>query len=71
LLPEVFRICFRGVGLQDAVEAAGAFGGELEDPGSPSGRVGTRAPHLPVEVDGTPSSTVDIVGPGFALLAEP
>jgi 2-polyprenyl-6-methoxyphenol hydroxylase-like FAD-dependent oxidoreductase len=46
-------------------------GAELEDPGSPSGRVGTRAPHLPVEVDGMPASTVDLVGPGFTLLAAP
>nr|AXL05778.1 hypothetical protein [uncultured bacterium]AXL05807.1 hypothetical protein [uncultured bacterium] len=51
--------------------AAGANGGALEDPGAPSGRVGTRAPHLPVEVDGSPRSTVDLVGPGFALLAAP
>lgn len=46
-------------------------GPELEDPGSPSGRVGTRAPHLPVEVDGVPASTVDLVGRGFTLLAAP
>jgi 2-polyprenyl-6-methoxyphenol hydroxylase-like FAD-dependent oxidoreductase len=46
-------------------------GDELEDPGAPSGRPGTRAPHLPVEVNGTPVSTVDLVGPGFTLLAAP
>ena len=44
---------------------------ELDDPHQPSGLVGTRAPHLPVEVDGRPASTLDLAGPGFTLLAAP
>jgi 2-polyprenyl-6-methoxyphenol hydroxylase-like FAD-dependent oxidoreductase len=40
----------------------------LDDPGRPSGRVGTRAPHLPIEVAGRPASTLDLVGPGFTVL---
>ena len=43
----------------------------LDDPNHPSGRVGTRAPHLPIEVAGRPASTLDLVGPGFTLLAAP
>lgn len=60
-----------GAVYRSAAVAAGDTGEELEDPGSPTGRVGTRAPHLPVWVDGTPASTVDLVGPGFTLLAAP
>jgi putative polyketide hydroxylase len=35
------------------------------------GTPGSRLPHLPVLVDGVPSSTLDLVGPGFLLLAGP
>lgn len=43
----------------------------LDDPNQPSGRVGTRAPHLPIELNGEPASTLDLVGPGFTLLTVP
>jgi 2-polyprenyl-6-methoxyphenol hydroxylase-like FAD-dependent oxidoreductase len=43
----------------------------LDDPNRPSGRVGARAPHLPIEMAGRPASTLDLVGPGFTLLAAP
>jgi len=46
-------------------------GAALEDPRTPAGRVGVRAPHLPVEIDGAPFSVHDVVGRGFALLAAP
>jgi 2-polyprenyl-6-methoxyphenol hydroxylase-like FAD-dependent oxidoreductase len=43
----------------------------LDDPTQPGARVGARAPHLPVELDGAPASTLDLAGPHFALLAAP
>jgi 2-polyprenyl-6-methoxyphenol hydroxylase-like FAD-dependent oxidoreductase len=44
-------------------------GDELfEDPYHPSGRPGTRAPHVPVRRDGRELSTRDLFGRGFALL---
>jgi 2-polyprenyl-6-methoxyphenol hydroxylase-like FAD-dependent oxidoreductase len=43
----------------------------LDDPGRPGGRLGGRAPHLPVEVGGRAASTLDLLGPGFTLLAGP
>lgn len=43
----------------------------LDDPNHPTGRCGARAPHLPIEVDGRRASTLDLVGPGFTLLAGP
>jgi hypothetical protein len=46
-------------------------GALLDDPRRPGGRPGTRAPHLPVEVDGAPASVLDVVGHGFVLLAGP
>ncbi|TDV54216.1 FAD-dependent monooxygenase [Actinophytocola oryzae] len=56
----------------------GAFLGEpggdpeaWEDPENPSGRPGTRAPHVVVEHDGCQVSTLDLVGTGFALFAGP
>jgi 2-polyprenyl-6-methoxyphenol hydroxylase-like FAD-dependent oxidoreductase len=55
-----------------AVLADGADDDELlVDPRLPGGRPGTRAPHLRVEVDGAAASTLDLAGPGFALLAGP
>jgi putative polyketide hydroxylase len=41
----------------------------FEDPGHPSGRPGTRAPHLVVERDGRRRSIHDEIGTGFLLLA--
>jgi len=41
------------------------------DPREPSGRPGTRAPHIPVLVDGNPASTLDLTGPELVLLAGP
>ena len=42
-----------------------------EDPATPSGRPGFRAPHVPVTVDGVEQSTLDLFGRGFVLLAGP
>lgn len=41
----------------------------LDDPRTPSGRPGTRAPHIPVDRDGKPGSIQDVVGREFVLLA--
>ncbi|NKZ04987.1 FAD-dependent monooxygenase [Actinomadura latina] len=43
----------------------------LEDPRNPTGRPGVRAPHLPLERDGAPISTLDLFGGGFVLLTGP
>jgi len=43
----------------------------FEDPRTPSGRPGTRAPHVLVEVAGTECSTLDLFGRGFVLLSGP
>jgi 2-polyprenyl-6-methoxyphenol hydroxylase-like FAD-dependent oxidoreductase len=43
-------------------------GASLEDPRNPTGRPGTRAPHLPLVRDGTTISTHDLFQDGFALL---
>jgi 2-polyprenyl-6-methoxyphenol hydroxylase-like FAD-dependent oxidoreductase len=40
-----------------------------EDPRSPSGRPGFRAPHLPITVGGVERSTIDLFGRRFAVLA--
>ncbi|HEX5495220.1 MAG TPA: FAD-dependent monooxygenase [Mycobacteriales bacterium] len=40
----------------------------LDDPRTPTGRLGTRAAHLPVERDGQPISIHDVFGAGFVLL---
>ena len=44
-------------------------GADREDPHKPSGRPGFRAPHVVVERDGTPLSTLDLMGKGFVLFA--
>jgi 2-polyprenyl-6-methoxyphenol hydroxylase-like FAD-dependent oxidoreductase len=44
-------------------------GGLFEDPRRPSGRPGTRAPHVAVRHDGREVSTRDLFGRGFVLLA--
>ncbi|SEE08252.1 tetracenomycin A2 monooxygenase-dioxygenase [Rhizobiales bacterium GAS188] len=41
----------------------------FEDPGHPSGRPGSRAPHVVVEHEGKRLSTLDLFGRGFVLLA--
>jgi 2-polyprenyl-6-methoxyphenol hydroxylase-like FAD-dependent oxidoreductase len=41
----------------------------LEDPRSPSGRAGTRVPHIMLQRNGVPVSTHDLPANGFALLA--
>ncbi|HEX2076040.1 MAG TPA: FAD-dependent monooxygenase [Geodermatophilus sp.] len=46
-------------------------GAPVEDPRTPSGRPGTRAPHLAVELDGARASVHDVLGRGFVLLAGP
>jgi putative polyketide hydroxylase len=54
---------------------AGAFvpdgepGALLEDPDSPTGRPGARAPHVVLHTDDSALSTVDLFGRGFVLLA--
>jgi 2-polyprenyl-6-methoxyphenol hydroxylase-like FAD-dependent oxidoreductase len=44
---------------------------ELDDLRQPAGRVGTRMPHLPIDLDGAGASTLDLAGPGFTLIAGP
>jgi 2-polyprenyl-6-methoxyphenol hydroxylase-like FAD-dependent oxidoreductase len=46
-------------------------GAAVVDPREPSGRPGTRAPHVPVQLDGRIASTLDLVGPGLVVLAGP
>jgi len=41
----------------------------LENPEAPTGRPGSRAPHVPLHRDGTELSTVDLFGHRFVLLA--
>ena len=41
----------------------------VENPNAPTGRAGFRAPHVPITVDGTSMSTVDILGRGWVLIA--
>ncbi|WP_171068945.1 FAD-dependent monooxygenase [Actinomadura geliboluensis] len=53
---------------EGVVEPA-AEGAPLEDPRVPTGRAGTRAPHLSLERDGVSVSTLDLFGGRFVLLA--
>ena len=46
-------------------------GAVLENPEQPTGRPGSRAPHVPLLRDGAPLSTVDLFGRGFVLLTGP
>jgi len=56
--------------LSNAVQVEdGDDGAQWEDPREPTGRPGTRASHLPIDRDGTPSSLLDLFGDGFVLLA--
>ncbi len=50
-------------------EKASAEEAPLQDPRTPTGRPGTRAPHIPVDRDGKPGSIQDVVGREFVLLA--
>lgn len=43
-------------------------GSLLEDPSTPTGRPGSRAPHVPLVRDGVPISTIDLFGSSFVLL---
>ncbi|GII00588.1 FAD-dependent monooxygenase [Planobispora takensis] len=62
-----------GYRYHSAVIAAepGDDGSLLEDPRTPTGRPGSRAPHAVLEREGRPLSTVDLFGSGFVLLAAP
>jgi 2-polyprenyl-6-methoxyphenol hydroxylase-like FAD-dependent oxidoreductase len=44
-------------------------GAPLEDPRTPTGRVGVRAPHVPIERAGNPGSLLDVLADGFTVLA--
>ncbi len=56
--------------LSSAVQAEDGEDGALwEDPREPTGRPGTRAPHLPVDRNGTAASLLDLFGDGFVLLS--
>ncbi|MFD4173234.1 FAD-dependent monooxygenase [Streptomyces anulatus] len=46
-------------------------GSPVEDPTRPSGRPGTRAPHLPLDRDGSSVPLHDLLGGGFRLLTGP
>ncbi|MFD1936416.1 FAD-dependent monooxygenase [Nonomuraea mangrovi] len=46
-------------------------GSPLEDPRVPTGRPGSRAPHVVLDWDGRTISTLDLFGSGFVLLAGP
>jgi 2-polyprenyl-6-methoxyphenol hydroxylase-like FAD-dependent oxidoreductase len=59
-----YRQLSSAVGVED-----GDAGAQWEDPREPTGRPGTRAPHLAVDRSGTPSSLLDLFGDGFVLLA--
>ncbi|MFE3450580.1 FAD-dependent monooxygenase [Nonomuraea sp. NPDC059194] len=43
----------------------------MEDPRVPTGRPGSRAPHVVLDWDGRPISALDLFGSGFVLLAGP
>ena len=59
---------YRSAAILDAAETA-ADGTTLDNPRTPTGQPGTRAPHLPVEQNGTSMSIHDVFGRGFVLLA--
>ncbi|GGO97304.1 FAD-dependent monooxygenase [Wenjunlia tyrosinilytica] len=48
-------------------DGAAAEGGACEDPRHPTGRPGTRAPHVVLRLDGEPVSILDRYGRGFVL----
>jgi 2-polyprenyl-6-methoxyphenol hydroxylase-like FAD-dependent oxidoreductase len=55
---------YRSPAIQD-----GGGGEPWENPREPTGRPGTRAPHLRIEREGRAISTLDLFGNGFVLLA--
>lgn len=56
--------------VSDAVMLEPGDAGEpLENPEEPTGRPGSRAPHVFVTVDGATVSTIDLFGRGFVVLA--
>jgi 2-polyprenyl-6-methoxyphenol hydroxylase-like FAD-dependent oxidoreductase len=59
---------YRSAGLRPDGADDGAL---LANPRTPTGRVGVRAPHIPLERDGAPASVHDLLGGGFVLLAGP
>jgi 2-polyprenyl-6-methoxyphenol hydroxylase-like FAD-dependent oxidoreductase len=52
-----------------AIEREPADDDAFENPLEPTGRPGTRAPHVVVTRNGAPVSTIDLVGHGFVVLA--
>lgn len=48
---------------------SGDDGAQWENPETPTGRPGSRAPHVRLDRDGTQLSTTDLFGVGFTLLA--
>jgi putative polyketide hydroxylase len=76
-LVALMGFCYRSPGIlaeEDAVRrgrgtATGAGEVVLEDPRQPSGAPGTRAPHVPLDRNGSRISTIDLYGCGFTLLA--
>ncbi|GLW21330.1 hypothetical protein DI270_033190 [Microbispora triticiradicis] len=74
----VAEIMDPAVGLFGYVCPSGAFAAEpddgrplFENPASPSGRPGTRAPHVRLDREGVPVSSRDLFGTAFTLLAGP
>ena len=53
------------------LEEPGDDGALLEDPRVPTGRPGSRAPHVALDWDGQLISTIDLFGFGFVLIAGP
>ena len=50
------------------LDDVGSDDATLDDPHHPTGRPGARVPHVMLEQDGAPVSTLDLAGGGFALL---
>ncbi|NRQ40871.1 FAD-binding protein, partial [Nonomuraea sp. NN258] len=53
------------------LDEPGDDGSILEDPRIPTGRPGSRAPHVVLDWEGQRISTIDLFGSGFVLLADP
>jgi putative polyketide hydroxylase len=68
-----YTVVFGAIYRSNAVvgEPGGAGEQAFEDPYRPTGRPGTRAPHVVLRRDGDTLSTLDLFGRGFALLAGP
>lgn len=61
-------LCFGYRQSAAAVLEPGDAGELLEDPTEPTGRPGSRAPHVPLLTDAGEVSTIDLFGHGFVLL---